>query len=392
MAESIRVRDGGVPARKFILKGLAELHQEFARRRNEDIWAPEILASLKDMVQVATPHKFGPLPEALTARIDEICRNFEEGDRRMLDVGDLLFGEDVSAYGARATAVFNRWEQEGGGPSLPVMLAHAAEYFNLPEDSPAMRGAMMAAILAEVPNGLQYHGNEHYRKVLFHTIRLLVTHQSSDFPYQPILNRDDLVKMLIAATIHDLGHEGGDNLREGMYTPGYMEQQAFDIARPYFEALGLERDFWGEIETVIFCTDITFFAGDNSPCVRMKKIYRHFFMGGVEDEDVESMMIGKLRLFEENQKLAVMAMMLHEADIATSAGLSYEQSKIESINIMEERGVRNAGPKTLLRFLTEQLDGRMMTPAAQKLFSGEMSIIMQQAEDDIRAGVETFYG
>lgn len=367
------------------------MHQETAQRRQEESRTPGILGELKNLARAVVPHRFGPPPGDIIARIDAISRGFQKEDQRMREVGDLLFGADIAAYGARATAVFTRWDGEGGGPPLPVMLAHAAEHFGLPEDSPVMRGAMMAAILAEVPNSLQYHGNEHYRKVMFHTIRLLVTHQSSDFPYQPFLNADDLIKMLIAAAIHDLGHEGGDNLREGIYTPGYMEQQAFDIARPYFEALGLERDFWGEIETVIFCTDITFFAGDNSPCVRMKKIYRHFFMGGVEGEDIESMMIGKLRLFEESPKLAVMAMMLHEADIATSAGLTYEQSRSETINIMEERGVQNAGPKTLLRFLTEQLDGRMMTPAAQKLFAGEMAAIMQQAEDDIQAGVETFY-
>ena len=34
----------------------------------------------------------------------------------------------------------------------------------------------MAALIGEVPNDLQYHGNEHYRKVLFHAIRLMATH------------------------------------------------------------------------------------------------------------------------------------------------------------------------------------------------------------------------
>ena len=115
-------------------------------------------------------------------------------------------------------------------------------------------------------------------------------------------------------------------------------------------------------------------------------------MGGLPDgEDVESMLIGKLRLFEDNPKLAVMAMLLHEADIATSAGLTYGQSKAETINIMEERGLKTAGPKVLLRFLIEQLDGRMMTPAGQVLFAGQMASIMQQANDDAGAGIETFY-
>lgn len=372
---------------------MAGLKHEQTARKSEGSEAISLLSGLKDLIETVPVHETGPAPEQLLSRLDEILALYDRDDARADDLADLLFGFDTTAYGMRATAVFSRWEEEGGGPVMPVLLMHAAMRFRLPLDTPEMRAAMMAALLAEVPNDLQYHGNEHYRKVMFHTIRLLAAHLDGDFPYQPLLDRDDVLKMLIAAAIHDLGHEGGDNMRDGIYTPGYMEQKSFDILRPYLEALGLERDFWGAIETIVFCTDITFFAGENSPCVRMKKIYRHFFMGGgPEGEDVESMMIGKLRLFEDNPKLAVMAMLLHEADIATSAGLSYEQSRLETISIMEERGVKTAGPKTLLRFLIEQLDGRMVTPAAQKLFSGEMAVIMQQAEDDVRAGVETFYG
>lgn len=367
------------------------MQHEAAMRRKTEGWAPGILAGLRDLIDRASPHDAGPDRDALLARMDEVLAAFAVDEGRLDDAADVLFGADTTAYGDRATSVFCRWEEAGGGPVLPVMLARAADYFGISCDTDAMRAAMMAALLAEIPNRLRYHGNEHYRKVMFHTIRMLVTHQQGDFAYQPVFDHDDLIRMLIAASIHDLGHEGGDNLRDGIYTPGYMEQKAFDIMRPYFEALGLGRDFWGDIETIIFCTDITFFAGDNSPCVRMKKIYRYFFMGDAgADGDVESMMIGKLRLFDENPKLAAMAMLLHEADIATSAGLSYDQSVQETISIMQERGIASASPKTLLRFLIEQLDGQMMTPAAQVLFSGQMARIMEQAEEDIRNGVESY--
>ncbi|HEY8189166.1 MAG TPA: hypothetical protein VIF12_00660, partial [Micavibrio sp.] len=78
-----------------------------------------------------------------------------------------------------------------------------------------------------------------------------------------------------------------------------------------------------------------------------------------------------------------------EADIATSAGLTYAQSKAETINFMEERGA-GAGPKVLLRFLADQLNGRMITPPAQFLFAGRMESIMQQANDDMNAGLENY--
>lgn len=355
-------------------------------------WALEILEGLDSLNLTTKRPPSDPGPECVAGLLSQLIARFPQDYARLHDVSGLLFDPDITAYGARTTAVFNRWDTEpGGGPMLPVFLARAAEYFNLPHDGPEMRAAFMAAVLSEIPNDLLYHGNEHYRKVMFHMIRMLATQRQKAFPGQPELEERDLMQMLIAATIHDLGHEGGDNLRDGIYTPGYMEQKAFDIMRPYFDALDIDRDFQGEIETIVFCTDITFMAGHNSPCVRMKKIYRHFFRDDLPaDEDVETMILGKLRRFEDNPRLALLAMLLHEADIATSAGLSYEQSRIETINIMRERGLDHAGPGILLRFLTEQLQGRMMTPAAQTLFSAEMNIIMQQAAADLQGGAERF--
>ncbi len=353
----------------------------------------DALADLKGVIETVKPHESGVSATDLLDQLETLIARFPGDYDRLQDVADLLFSEETAVYGARATAVFNRWErEEGGGPSLTAFVAQAIDRFNLPVGGPETRSALMAALLAEIPNDLLYHGNEHYRKVMFHTIRLLATHRQGHFAGLPELDDADVMKLLIAATIHDLGHEGGDNLREGIYTPGYMEQKAFDMMRPYFEGLGLDRDYWGDIETIIFCTDITFFAGDNSPCARMKKIYRYHFLHDLPDDvDVEMMMIGKLRRFEDSPRLALMAMLLHEADIATSSGLSYEQSRAETISIMEERGMTTAGPKVLLRFLIEQLNGCMVTPAAQQLFSKEMADIMQQAEDDLRAGVESYY-
>lgn len=368
------------------------MHSDRAVRHQTNSWAQSLLSSLEAAVAHVKPAFPGFDAETLEATLKKCISKFAADYARLEDAAEVLFEPDITAYGIRAAAVFQRWENEGGGPCLPAFMAFTSEKFRLNIDTPEMQAAMMAAVLAEVPNDLKYHGNEHYRKVLFHAVRLLATYSQSDYQVLPVLLPADFMKMLIAAIIHDLGHEGGDNMRDGIYTPGYMEQKAMDIVRPYFEHFGLDRDFFGDIETVVFCTDITFFAGDNSPCIRMKKIYRHFFTRDLpEGEDVETMMMGKLRRFEDNPRLAMMAMLLHEADIATSAGLTYEQSKAETISIMEERGITTAGPKTLLRFLIEQLDGKMMTPAAQALFAGPMAGIMQQANDELSSGVESFY-
>lgn len=349
-----------------------------------------IFGILEALTQQVRPERFVE-PESLQTRLAQVRSVFDRDMARVAEVSELLCGPEIAAYGARATAVFMRWEQEGGGPTLPALAAYAARHFEIDTDSPGFRSLMMAGVLAELPNTLQYHGNEHYRKVLFHAIRLAATHNLiyADRP-ERFLTGSDVVVLMTAACIHDLGHEGGDNLRDGVYTPGQMEQIAIDIARPYLEAAGLDRDMMGMIETIVFCTDITFFAGDNSPCIRMKKIYKHYLWND-DSEDVSMMTMGKLRRYEDNPRLVEMAMMLHEADIGSSAGLSYEQTIRETINIMEERGAKTAGPKTVLAFLREQLGETLFTDAARQVLGPVMATVIEQAEHDIISGRKTFY-
>lgn len=314
-----------------------------------------------------------------------------DGDlARIKECDDVLFGENVEGYGAKVSDIFGEWEKAGGGPNLLAMSVAALDGFGIELDSPEALALCVCSVLAEFPNDLQYHGNEHYRKVFFHMVRLLSKHNQLFAGGERELDKISVAESLIAASIHDLGHEGGDNARDGVYTPGFMEQKAFDVARPFIEACGMDKDEIGEIETIVFCTDITFFAGDNSPCIRMKKLYKHFFWH--EDVgDVSLMMMGKLRRYDENTRLIQMAMLLHEADIGTSAGLSYEQTKCETINIMEERGMKSAGPKVVIAFLREQLGETMYTEAAKQTFGPAMDEVIKHAEKDYEAGIETFY-
>ena len=324
----------------------------------------------------------------LLHRFKELQEGFERDMHRMVDVSELLFGSDIAAYGQRCTSVFDRWEKEGGCPALTAMIAQAIHHLDLNPDHKNVRAAFLGAILAEIPNDLVYHGNDHYRKVVFHTIRLIALHNQQVAEAEK-LDEDQMGLLLAAACIHDLGHPGGDNAKEGVYAPGLMEQKSFDYARPYLEAVGMPADEIGQMETIVFCTDITFFAGDNSPCVRMKKIYKHFFWHD-DSEDVSMMMMGKLRRYEDNPRLVLMAMFLHEADIGTSAGLSYERTITETVSFLLERNITLAGPKTVLAFLRDQLGETMFTNAGKQLFGPAMSQVIAQAEQDIIEGKESF--
>lgn len=329
-------------------------------------------------------------PHDLNALISELLDRHFESVSRMADMGDVVFGDDVSAYGEQISKVFRQWDDVGSGPSLVAMVAAAIDHFGIPHDHPVVPATIMAAVLAEYPNTLLYHGNDHYRKVLVHLIRLLATNQGVDDGKTVRFNDAQILNILIAACIHDLGHRGDDNMRNGIYTPGYLEQQSVDLARPFLMAVGLTDDDMADVETVVFCTDITISAGDHSPCLRMKRIFNYFFVGGVSDHEFGMMSVGKLRRFYDNPALAQMAMMLHEADIGSSAGVSYEQSRLETAAIMAEQGGRTAGPKNLLVFLTQQLDGQMSTAAAQSVFGPAMRDIIARANEDVESGIEKF--
>ncbi len=366
------------------------MSQKLATSSSRDAHIDSLFVALKPLLDEVRGDDVIFETTAVNEAFDIVRARYEGDYERMAAAETVLFGDDIDEFGVQATALFTAWEEDDGGPALPAIVGFAIEKFALDISDPCVRAAFLSAILAEIPNDLQYHGNEHYRKVLFHCIRLITTNNHIFAGTNRVLGKDQIAVLLTASCIHDLGHEGGDNLRDGVYTPGQMEQAAFDAARPFFEALAMPEDQMKDIETIVFCTDITFFAGDNSPCVRMKKIYKHYFWDD-DREDVGMMMVGKLRRYEDNPKLILMAMILHEADIATSAGLSYEQTIKETINIMEERGVKTPGPHTVIAFLREQLGETMFTEAGKQLYGKVMADVIVRAEQDKARGRATFY-
>ena len=329
-------------------------------------------------------------PDELLSVFNRLQDSFTDDIARVYSYEELLVGDDISDYGNKVTDVFSAWDDSDHGPSLTAFAVFAIDKFNLDITNPVTLGLFTGAILAEIPNDLRYHGNEHYRKVVFHVIRLIKQHNNAYDATTRMLTHDHVALLVTSAIIHDLGHAGGDNLRDGIYAPGALEQYSCDVARPYFEAVGMKKDDIGEIDTIIFCTDLTFFAGENSPCVRMKKIYKFYFWED-DREDVSMMMMGKLRRFQDNPRLVLMGILLHEADIATSAGLSYAQTIKETKAIMEERGVPAAGPRTVIAFLREQLGETMFSDAARQIFGKKMATVIETAEKEIEEGRQSFY-
>jgi hypothetical protein len=358
-----------------------------ANKTQSGISSQGIFGQLRPLLASVRPDHFID-PAVLENRLRELEAGFAADCDRLGKLSGLLFGPNTAEYGQETANLFRQWARASGAPTMPAMAEAAAMAFGLDPATQEVKALYLSAILGEYPNGLEYHGNEHYRKVLFQIIRLVATHRQLTKDTGESLDGRQIALLLASACIHDLGHEGGDNMQDGIYRPGMQEQRAVDIASPYYEALGLQADDIATIETIVFCTDITFGAGDNSPCVRLKKIYKYWWWG--DDIDISTMVMGKLRRFEDDPKLVLMGMLLHEADIATSAGLDYEQTVAETISITAERGIANAGPQMILVFLREQLGEGLFTQAGRQLFGGPMATIIARAEQDVAGGKTAF--
>ncbi|MDE2006730.1 MAG: hypothetical protein KGI51_09205, partial [Rhodospirillales bacterium] len=104
----------------------------------------------------------------------------------------------------RALAALHR-RMARAGPSLPALLAGAFDAAGLGPEVAERRLAMFGAVLAHATPAPRFHNARHTREVVADAIWLAAA--------TPGFGAADQALLLLAATIHDLGHDGGTNLR-----------------------------------------------------------------------------------------------------------------------------------------------------------------------------------
>lgn len=283
--------------------------------------------------------------------------------------------DDVNIQTTKTIALLTKWSEKPNGQSTPSLIRQSLAQFGIEAqgDESLTQAIFMASYLAEIPNDLPYHNAAHFRKVVLHTIRMIAAHNFIFKQGNHVLGKEAVAKLLIAACIHDLNHDGQGNIINRKYQFARTEQQSFECAKPYLEACGLSEEMLGDIRVMLICTDASPFGDPISPSRQVRRAYEYHFG---ENEDAEDLDLGEeLSILAERDDLTLLCMMLHEADIMNSAGVSYDITCQESLAVSQEIGTE-ACPEDTLLFLEKVCLNEMQSDAARYL--GQKNI------DDIR--------
>ena len=190
--------------------------------------------------------------------------------------------------------------------------------------------------------------------------------------------------LLAAAAIHDIGHKGESNIIDRKYYSGKTELRSFDYAYPYLKAAGFYKSMLEDIRIMLHTTDASPFGDPISPSNQMRAAYEYHY--GTSDSEEDLVLSDDLKILESREKLCLMCLILHEADIMNSSGVSYDVTKRESVSIAREIGMSNAMPEDTLLFLTLICGRGMVSDAAKFLAGTNFSNIYDDVLQDFRNG------
>lgn len=323
----------------------------------------------------------------ISSTINIIKENMEH-DLRFLEKHALFIfspSDETENHTRLTIDLFRRFAKGEAAPSLLALCVFAMRAFKI-NDPDLQRLIMAAAILGEIENPLPYHSNMHYRKVTFQVMRMAAVYNGIYEGTSRAFNERQIALLLATACIHDLGHDGKGNTLKGVYIPHRLEQNSYDMTAPVFEALGNRGEFdMAMIRVMLLCTDVTPFKDPGNAVNQAKAAYRHHFLSGNGIKEGLNL-DDDLKIMEKCPAMAAMALMIHEADIATSAGLHYDITKYETGLLMLEVSDGVARPENVINFLNDICNRQMLSEVGQQLFAANLARIYALAEDDFRAG------
>jgi hypothetical protein len=184
-------------------------------------------------------------------------------------------------------------------------------------------------------DGNPYHNVQHFCEMVLSTLCL-----SRLVPCEPA----EKSLLLFAALMHDFHHDG--RIVKGV--PFRLERLAIASTQPYLDSAGVPADERERLAALILAT----FVPAGVPFAR--HCHRHHFLGAPRPEPPAD--AGALALLAEHARLAMLAVMLTEADVLASVGLTVALGDEAQRKIEREMGVA-MGPADKLFFL-ETVFGR----------------------------------
>ena len=279
--------------------------------------------------------------------------------------------EDIGLKTAQAAALIKSISEPESKVSLPVLVLASLSYFGFNDyHTDLVRSLFMSTLLGEVPHDQPYHNNVHFRKVLLHMVRLIAVHNVIEDAEADIITHSEMVLLLTCAAIHDLGHDGSNNLGDdGTYIPARLEHVSFDMCEPYLKATDLDSGILDSIRLILESTDATMPSSEDCPLYQLKSSYLHFF----GNENSESATL--FPVFEGRERLCFLSMLFHEADIMNSAGMAPGITARETIAYKREMGQDKAYPEDVVNFINVICPNGFMTNAGKAIAQGNFEKI-----------------
>ncbi len=242
---------------------------------------------------------------------------------------------------------------EGLSAKVTQTVGAAMSVIGVAGDAPLVRAA--ATLAAEIDAGVgdgranPYHNSQHYCEVVLSALYL------SGLAALPPLTR---ARLVAAALAHDFHHDG----RTSIGMPFRLERLAAQAALPYFEWAGVSKDEQNNIAALVLATETT--AG--VPFAR--NCHAHFAHGAVKPAPPESEPV--LALLARDAGMAEQAVMLAEADLLPSVGLTVYYGELTQSNLSKEWGRPMTAVDKLFfleRIFGDFAVGRFFSPNVQRL-------------------------
>lgn len=293
--------------------------------------------------------------------------------------------ESVGVQTKLCIDVMKSWAVKGDGPSLGALTIAALEMMEI-KDEEFARLALLASVVGEIENTTPYHSNMHYRKVLLQLIRLIVNHNEIYAGTAKLFTDREICLLMAAASIHDVGHDGLGNKVDGVHQRGRLETRSYDIMTHWMTPMGFtDKETLQALKTMLMGTDVSPVGDPRAPVNQMKAAYRSHFLDC--KSDLEPLNLNAdLKPLEKNASLSMMAVILQEADIATSAGIDYAVTKYETSLIGAEYHIPQSLPQHIINFLRDVCSRQFLSDAGQRLYAANMARIYALAQKDVEAG------
>jgi len=235
--------------------------------------------------------------------------------------------------------------------------------------------------LGETMHDNAFHNTHHFREVMIIVMRLCASWNTITTDDDMRLHAADILLLVTAAAIHDFSHDGTSNIRDGVHVPSFLEKQAVLNTTPFLKAAGLSESDLSLLEQLVIATDVSVDANGHSPARAVQTSARNNFDQLLQSTNNASPFFG-------DAKLCLMALILTEADITPSTGLSYEFAKIMTRLIAAEANGLEPTAKTLYGFIMAVCKDRYTSPPTRHLMMETLTKISLESsidsEDNVR--------